>query len=409
MKGLTLLISLYLVCSSSVYGDKNLALDEYISQNKQHQFKYDYTKNKAQYKLLRDSWIAPLNLSYSYIRSNPSDDVQTNQSAAIKMDQPIFQSGGIYFGIKYANALKKYSDFSVDMAKRKITKATISLLMQIKKTELNIKRQKLQIRNADINLIQKKEQYLNGQLDSGFLDKAIIERNSVIQRLYDIQTAKERLVTNFATFSDLNYADAKIPHLELLTKKEFLNHNVALKISKSSIEKERYSKYMTYSKYLPRVSLIAGYNWNKSENVFVQVANQKVDSSSEVDYYNYGFRISMPININTFDDIEQSRVVYLKSKLQENEQKVQVAALFEQVIQNIQNLEQKKVLSLENIELYSKLLEDTKVLHQAGYKTSYDVELLQNSADISQLDAKIFEIDKQLELLNLYEMYIDEI
>jgi uncharacterized protein (UPF0335 family) len=74
-------------------------------------------------------------------------------------------------------------------------------------------------------------------------------------------------------------------------------------------------------------------------------------------------------------------------------------------MQNIDNFEKKRVLSLENSDIYEKLLKDTRDLYSAGYKTSYDVELLKNSVEIQKIDSEVFEIDKQLELLTLYEMY----
>ena len=64
-------------------------------------------------------------------------------------------------------------------------------------------------------------------------------------------------------------------------------------------------------------------------------------------------------------------------------------------------------LSLESKELYEKLLVDTQKLYEAGYKTKYDVDTLKNSLKIAELDSKIYEIDKQYELLNLYEMYVN--
>ena len=83
-------------------------------------------------------------------------------------------------------------------------------------------------------------------------------------------------------------------------------------------------------------------------------------------------------------------------------------ALFEKVMQSLDNLEKKQALSGENIEIYSKLLDDTKKLFSVGYKTEYDVELLENSLHMSELDSKVYDLDKQVELLNLYEMYVDE-
>ena len=260
MRALNLLTLLSLLLSSSLLAEeaKDAELDAYISKNKKQQFSYDYEKNEAESSKLRDSWIAPLRLNYSYSISNPYSVDQKNHNAAIKMDQPIFQSGGIYYGIKFANASKEYSDYSIDVAKRKMIKDAIALLMQIKQTDLKEKKQKLVMKNSEINLELKKDQYMSGQLDSGFLDNAVIERNFVIQTLYDIQTAKERLISSFKTLSDLNYENTTVPHLELLDSEEFLKYNIILKVADSQIQRDKYSKNVTIAKYLPRVSFTAG-------------------------------------------------------------------------------------------------------------------------------------------------------
>lgn len=400
MKALKLLLVPLALYNPLLFCDEKL--DDYISENKKEQFKYDYQKNEEESSKLRDSWIAPLNLNYSYSKSDPYGSEQTAESAAIKMDQPIFQSGGIYYGIKFAEASKNYSDYSVDVVKRKLVKDAISLLMQIKQTDLRIDKQKLQIKNSEINLAQKEEDYLNGQLDSGFLDSAIIDRNVLIQALYDIETNKERLISKFNAISDIDYKNAFIPDLKVLTLEQFLNNNIVLTLSESQIIKSKYNKDVTVAKYLPSVRATAGYNWSKSNSPFQF-------GSREKNYYDFGFRASVPIDINTFRDIESSKIDYLKSNLLVEDKKRELKAIFEQVMQNIGNLDKKKQLSVENREIYERLLSDTRDLFKAGYKTKYDVELLNNSVDIQKLDVKIYEIDRQLELLTLYEMYKDDI
>jgi len=405
MKASKLALLLLLLSSSVVFANENNnTLDSYISDLKQQEFGYDYEKNEAESSKLRDSWIAPLQLNYSYSKSKPYEEELTNQNAAIKMDQPIFQSGGIYYGIKFANASKLYSDYSIDVAKRKMIKDTISILMQIKQSELKIQAQKLQIINSDINLAQKKEQYLSGQLDSGFLDNAIIQRNIVISALYDIETAQQKLLTQFSTLSDLDYETATIPHLEYISSEEFIKHNIVLKQNDAIIAKNDYYKNVTIAKYLPRVSVTAGYNWSNSEQQF----SDNVGFKNDLNYYDYGIRASMPLDINTFRDIESVKVDYLKSKVVRQDKQRELEALFAQVLHNIENYEKKIELSNENIKLYTKLSEDTNKLFEAGYKTQYDVDTLKNSLEIQTIDTRVYEIDKQLELLNLYEMYVNE-
>jgi len=405
MKASRLLISLSLLSSTLFCNENNLKYDSYISDYKQKEFGYDYKKSEVEALKLRDSWIVPLQLNYSYSRSNPYIGEQITQNASIRMNQPIFQSGGIYYGIKFAGASRLFSDYTIDSAKRKMIKDTISTLLQIKQYELREKKQKLQIANAEINLEQKKEEYLSGQLDSGFLDNAIIQKNIVVQTMYDIETTKEKLIATFHSLSDLDYKTTQIPHLELITQDEFLKHNIALELSKATIQKERYAKDVTVASYLPSVNFTASYNWNKSEN---QQFSATIPADSEENrYYSYGLSISIPIDVNSFRSVESARVNYLKSKVLELDKLRELKALFEQVMQNIDNYEKKIHLSHENIKLYAKLLKDTKELYSAGYKTKYDVETLENSLEIQNIDTKIYEIDKQLELLTLYEMYMN--
>jgi len=407
MKVLHLLIALSLLCSNQLFAKEQIKdFDNYISENKQEQFEADYKKNEAESSKLRDSWIAPINLNYRYDKSNPYKNKQKQKSAGVVMDQPIFQSGGIYYGIKFAQASKVYGDYSVDVSKRKLIKNAISLLMQIKQIQLKEAKQKLQIKNSEISLAQKKEDYLNGQLDSGFLNNAIIERNIVIQALYDIQTNKQKLLSQFKSISDVHPNELNIPYLKTLSKEDFLGKNIILKMSKSEIERDGYNKNVTVAKYLPRINLVAGYNWQKSEDQSFFSGSSTV--SQETDYYNYGFRATLPLDINTFRDIEVSKVDYLKSKLVLEDRRRELTTTYEQVMQNIQNYDNKKQLSKENTDLYKDLLSQTTDLYSAGYKTKYDVELLQNSVNIEKLNIQIFEIDKQLSLLTLYETYKNE-
>ena len=407
MKGLNLLLLLCLGSSSLLFSaEENATLDSFISDYKKQQFEYDYKKSEAESLKLRDSWIAPLRINYNYSKSNPYSTEQLNESAGIRMDQPIFQSGGIYYGIKFANASKLYTDVSIDVAKRRMIKDAISILMQIKQTSLRIQRQNLQIKNSEINLLQKKEQYLNGQLDSGFLDNAIIQKNIVVQALYDIETNKEKLINRFSALSDLDYKSVAILHLDMISKDEFLHHNTYIKQSEYEIEKNRYAKDVRVAKYLPKVNLTAGYNWTKSSGQKFYANGQLFDNSNELDYYDYGFKVSLPIDVNTFRDIESAKVDYLKSQIIKKDRTRELSALYDQVMNNIKNFDKKIALSRENRKLYKKLLDDTQKLYASGYKTEYDVKTLTNSLAIQKLDTKIYKIDKQLELLNLYEMYI---
>ena len=404
MKGLRHFTTLLLLCSIAIASQRQpKELEAYISELKRKEFRYDHEKNVLESKKLRDSWIAPLQLNYRYNTSNPYDNEQTTKNASIAIQQPIFRSGGIYYGIKFAQASRKFQNLSIEMQKRKLVKEAIALLMQIKQSDLRIKKQHLQIENAKIKLHQNKEEYLAGNLESGFLDNSIIQLNLTKQALFEMEATKEKLVSKFKALSDIDYKTAYIPRLDRLTKKQFLAHNTLLEQLRSQNERERYRENVTLAKYLPSVSLTASYNRDEISNP--SFAGTSVPSPPPTNYYSYGFTISMPLDFNSLRDIQSAKIDRLKSNIMIKDKKRELIALYEQVSQNIETIQKKIALAHENFTLYQKLLEDTQKLYEAGEKTSYDVDLLRNSKDMAQIDEAIYDIDKQLELLNLYEYY----
>ncbi|MCJ7766709.1 MAG: TolC family protein [Thiovulaceae bacterium] len=388
--------------------NRSRSLDDYLSELKRKQFGYQYEKTDQESSKLRDSWIKPIMLSYSITRQNPYNeqgrDTVEAQNAAIAIDQPIFQSGGIIYGVKFANASREFSNYSIDQQKRILIKQAVELLMQIKQSGLSIGKQQLQIANSEINLEQKREQYLNGQLDSGFLNNAIIEKNVATQALYDLQTRNAQLISQFEKISDMDPKEAKIPFLALLDEESFLKHNIDIKLAESESEKNRYNKNVTLVKYLPSINLQASYNWQRQESNFVLPGTGATTiTSPDTTYYRYGLSASMPLDINSYNDYEAAKVEYLRSRVVIDDKKRELKLLYDQVMQNLVKYDKKIALAQENQSLYSTLLEDTKGLFRAGYKTQYDVDTLSNSVQIEEVNKKVYEIDKQLELLTLYE------
>ena len=376
-------------------------LEDYLSELKRQQFSYEYEKVDQESSKLRDSWIRPVVIRYNINRANKFSDTE-NQSAAIALDQPIFQSGGIIYGVKFANASREFANYSLDQQKRIMIKQTVDLLMQVKQSDLTLQKQHLQIANSTINLEQKREQYLNGQLDSGFLNNAIIELNLVKQALFDLETRNSQLIAQFKKLSDLDPKTAKIPFLAIVDEKQFLEQNIDIKLATSESEKNRFNKNVTLVKYLPSVNLQASYNWEKSSDFQFSNGPGAVPGS-EVDYYRYGIQATMPLDINSYNDFQASKIEYLKSLVVIDDKKRELKLLFDQVMDNLKNYNKKIALAEENRVLYETLLKDTVDLFQAGYKTQYDVDILSNSMGIEEINKNIYEIDKQLELLTLYE------
>lgn len=420
MKGLYAFAALWLLCSALAAADQNVTLrtDQaatagtsplaaYLSELKRESFGYDYAKTEEESIKLRDSWIRPVAVTYTLNRQNPYNGQgapETQQeTASIAIDQPIFQSGGIYYGIKYAEASRKVSDLTIAQQERSLIKQAVELLMQIKQADLGIEKQKLAVDNARIDMIQKREQFLGGQLDSGFLNSAIIEFNRAKSVQLDLKAAKAKLVSAFESISDLDYRGARIPFLAMVDEKRFMQDTIDLKLAQESREQAHYEEKTTLAQYLPSLSLQASYNWQKQESFFFAGATPVKSQPPETAFYKYGLRVSVPLDINSINDYEAARLSYLKSKVTIDDTRRALKALYEQVMQNLESIDGKIALSREIEELYVTLLADTKEQFDAGYKTEYDVEIMANSKSIEELNQRIYAIDRQLELLNLYE------
>jgi len=199
--------------------------------------------------------------------------------------------------------------------------------------------------------------------------------------------------------SDKDYKTLPLPEFHRLEKADFLVHNFLLQQSDAEVDMQNQNHNVTITKYLPSVSLIGGYNWTKNENPAMPIGEE------ERDYYDYGIAVNIPLSINSLRDIESAKVDTIKAKLQAKDKTLEVELLYDQVMQNVRNLDKKVALSKENISLRKKLLDDTKRLFNAGYKTSYDVDLLTNSLKIEELTLAIYKIELNTTLLPLYEVY----
>ncbi len=408
MKVLLVLVLLYTLSST-----KEQNFDPYISKLKLQSIELEEEKLDQQIKKLSKSWLNPIMLRYNFNRQNPyngQDAPETEQqNASINFDQPIFQSGGIFYAIEYADAARAAGELTLKQQKNVLIKSALDLLINIKKTELNIKAQQLRVENAQINLKQKREQYLGGQLDSGFLNSAIIELNKMRLSLLDLQNSKVQLISAFKKISDADYSSIDVPELKLVELDEFIENSIDLNIAKKVAQKESYFKDMTMAKYLPSLNLKASYNWQKSESFFFTGSSAIRSSPPETAYYKYGFSVSLPLDFNSFYDYEVSKLTHLKSLVEIDDTSRSLKAIHESVLSTLHNIDAKIDLSKESEIVYSQLLDDTKELYAAGQKTEFDVKTLENSLKIERLSQQLYKLDTDLELLNLYEKMGNEI
>ncbi len=347
---------------------------------------------------LKNSWINPIILQYKYNRSNQIEsNIQTTNQFGVSINQPIFKSGAIWASIKYAKYLKNENLEKINLQKRTLIKQAYDILFNIHKINISIQKQKLLIKNANIDIQRKKEQYLSGILDSSFLDNAILNKNNLEVALEDLVFKKKELIDNFKTLSDLDYKSIVLPHLEMISKNKYLT-NLNLKIAKQNIKVKKALKEMNLGNSLVSVNFLANYN-----NIDTKYSKQTLLYQNDIsNFYNIGFSVTIPLDVNTPKTIQESKIDYLKSVLEYRDKVSQSISQYETQIANIKAIDKKIDIYKNSIATYNSLIEATKNNIKAGTSTDLDLETLQNSKQINQLNIESLQIDKQSVLLELY-------
>ena len=366
------------------------ANENYLSKTKEDILQFSYDKAMEDSNKLKNDWINPI--TYKYIYSNT--ETYDTQKSFISISQPIFKSGGIYYAIKYAKSVQNQTNTGINLQKKELIKQTINLLFQIKKIDVSISKQNLMIQNAKLDVERKKEQVLNGILDTSFLDNAILDANSKQNTLIDLEYQRTIYVSNLSTFSDKKYEEMKLPVLTLSQDDQFLEKNIYIKQAQDEINTSYWFKNMVSSNYLPTINFTADYTkYHDTDN------NPSLTKDGT---QNYGFNITIPLDIKYSNTIESAKLEYLQNKATLQDKKKEEKVLFDNVNSKIISLDKKMIIAKNDIELYDSLVTQIKEQLDVGMKTQSDVETIQNSRKIKTLEIESLKIDKQIELLEIY-------
>ncbi|SFZ97719.1 FIG01146407: hypothetical protein [hydrothermal vent metagenome] len=378
---------------SLVHADE---LGDILSKNKELMFDYDIKSNELQSDMLSKSWINPVTVRYNkdYTTRFKSGRVDTG-TFSVFIDQPIFRSGGIYYAIKYSSALRDANNVEIKIQRRQMIGDAVSILFNLKKNKLEQKKMSYLIKNDKIDIRQKRDSYDSGILDSSFLDQAILKKSQDEATLLELELNYLELKQRFSLLSNKNPNKLRLPKLKMISKSNYKSQNLELKRDVLRAEESSYNTKVTTAKYLPTLSLQGQYTDGDLNPLFP-------NNGVEERYYNYGFSVSMPLDINSFSDIEASKVAKLKAATQVLDRKDTVDQEYQWIYNSLSVLDKKIYLAKKDEKVYKNLLHLTKDLVQAGEKTEFDSEIMSNSLSIRKIDQQIYAIDKQLKLLKLY-------
>lgn len=352
---------------------------------------------------LKNSWINPLNLSFTYSKQNVDSSLSpetTSKVGKISLNQDLFRSGGIFYAVQNANAQKDLALTQIDMQDQLMNVGAYSLLAKLKKTDLQVRIMRLGIKNAQLDIDRKREQFMAGLTDVSFLNNAIISKTSNENKLLELLNAKEALLVSFKELSDKNYKHISLPKLTIPSKKDYLQNNLGLRVQEHTTKLKDSTKKLVRSSYLLRLSVNADYTKGEFER-----NNVENDDS----FYGYAITLSMPLSINTFKDIEASKLDALVAQNELALLKEQENIDYDRLILDLKRIDKKIKLTNKDVELYDALLKQTNEQVQAGLKTSTDLEIMQNSRKMRIIDKEIYAIEKFEAKLEIYKNYASSI
>ena len=397
LKGLKMILKKYNIIIYILFYILNITnlssndnIENILSENIIKKFDLNRKKNQQEYQILKKDWLNPIryNLNNEY-----KDNIKTLKSSLI-ISQPIFKSGGIYTAIKYANSVKQYSNIISTINEKFIINKTFNILLNINRQNLIIRKQKLLIKNSEIDVNRKKEEVINGILNTSYLDNAILDKNNKKNTLLNLLFHKIELINEFKKLSNKDYRNIKLEKFTIINKEKLIENTLNILKETYDIKNKYNLKDIISSNYLPSINL---------EYIYTKTHDDGGILTNNINMNTYGISFNIQLDTKMFNNIESYEIDYLKAKLNLQDIIKDEKNFFDLIISKIEFINEKKYLAKDDFKLYESLLKDMIISFKAGLNSQADVNIIKNSKNIKSLDIKIFDIDKQIEIIKLYQ------
>lgn len=390
----TLLVSTFFIVS--LYAEETPLL----SPEKKNYFEQQQRQIDFGYDKLRYDWISPISLKGSSIYEKSAStglhDTRYNLSAGIAQD--IFRSGGITYAIAYAEAKKKADTLGMQREIADTNQQLFTAVLNYRKSALGLEQSELKLKNSKIEVFLKQKQYEAGDIDITFLNNALMNQSSELKNNTAIRFTLAQLRLDAEKLSDQPIDSIELPTFALVQKEEFLEEGWNIRYNKALSESTAQQYGQIKSSYLPKLTFIADAGLQRL-NVPEFPSNNYTGN-----FYDTGLQLSMPLAYNGSASTQEAKAAYLKQQALSADTKRQMEGRYKQSLAHIESYQRTIDITRENLSNYAELIGATKAAVDAGYKAGYDLQTLQNTKTIEELEIKINEINIQIELSSLHTM-----
>lgn len=384
-----------LLSSAVVAGDISL-----LSPEKQRYYEQQQQQINAGYERLRYDWLSPVTLkasnTYEKSASLGIHDSRQNISAGIAQD--LFRSGGITYTIGYAEAKKQADNIGMHKDIAAINQQFINTVLNYRKNILLLEQSEIKLKNGKIEIFLKRKQYEAGDIDITLLNNALMNQSSELKNNTSIRYTLSQLHLEAIKYSDHPIEGTELPIFTLIQKNDFLEEGWSFRYSQAQSQSSAQQYGQTKSSYLPKLTLIADTGVQRFDASELSTTNYRGN------YYDMGLQLSMPLTYNSTATIQEAQSLYLKQQAEAADIKRQMGAQYEQSLVRIDSYKRVIAITKDNLKFYGELIDATNAAVNAGYKAGYDLQTLQNTQSIEELELKINEINIQIELATLYSL-----
>jgi len=341
----------------------------------------------------KTDWIAPLMLESEYYKSNINDqDSDELKSIGLSLSQDIYRSGGLGYENEQAELEK---GLGKKIFKTKLQQMNITIyeyVLNLKVIDLKLKQLSFSIENKKIEILSKQARYNKGLIDISELDTSMLERSDLKNEIEALEIEKLSYIKALKSLSRKPYISIKLRPFTLLSRQEFLERN-AVHIQKDELEHKKLSKKILDSSYLPRVSVVANYKYEKSK--------YKNYTRNDNTNWNMGFNISMPIDYNEgkTKEIAQKDLMLAETKYHNRLEDESIFYTF--ILEEVKLLKNRIRHHKKAISTYDNLIKEVNELYINGLRTKEDLITLKNTKKSKMQDILIDRINIQMSYLKL--------
>lgn len=366
----------------------SLCANDILNETQKEIIKQKEKKAIKEAEITKDSWINPLNveISSSKIKGVSSKNADTNNKASIGFDQDIYRSGAIFDTIKKGKVQKNLKLKEIEKEEKDLIHLVYSQTISLRKIDLEIMKLFYLIQNKNIEIHKKEEFYTNGIVDISDLDNSIIELSDLRNQIQDLKNQRLTLLTEFEKISNKSYRDIALEPLSFVSLENYVKNNRNLKIEELNLQERELDEKITKASFMPKVSVYSNYSYEDYQN-------------EDGDSYQYGVKLSMPIDFNAKKKKEEAKLNKLISKLTLKQQKEYEMNFYKYTLKRVLVVDKKIANIKKTIKRYNSLYARVKELYENSLKTIDDVEVMKNSLESSKLDIKVLELTKK-EILN---------